>query len=73
MKRLIIKGFKTKEQYRIQFTSFLKEYGKYGLKESKLLLDKLVDGKSIEIDLDINDVQNVEAILKKLNMDYIIN
>ncbi|AWX44805.1 hypothetical protein HME9304_01810 [Flagellimonas maritima] len=72
MKRLIINGFKTKEQYRIQFTNFLKEFGRYGLKDAKNLLDGMIDGESIEIELYEKDIQNAESILNKLNMDYYI-
>ena len=72
MKKVTISGFKTKEQYRIKFTSFIKEYGKYGLKESKELMDKMLDGEPIEIHLDEADKVLAEKELITLKMNYVI-
>nr|WP_321232924.1 hypothetical protein [uncultured Psychroserpens sp.] len=73
MKKLIIYGFETKEQFRIQFTNFLKKYGGFGLKDSKNLLDRMLDGIPIEFEIPEHHIIEVSEILDKLNMKYIIS
>ena len=71
MKIIIIYHFKEKNQKRISFVKLLKENNpEFGLKEAKLNLDNMLDGKPIEYSIEEGNIENFIKKLDKLNLEY---
>ncbi len=70
MVRIVINHFKSKNQERIKFVQILNEYAKTGLKEGKLLMDSMLDGKPIEVDIEKEQLGDFVTVLDDLNMEY---
>lgn len=72
MKKILIYGFKSKNQYRMKFVNFLKSINNIKLKEAKTLQDLMIDGVPIELYVNENKVEDCKKILDNLEMNYLI-
>ena len=72
MHRLIINHFEQKNQDRLRFVQVLNDTLNIGLKKSKMLMDAMIDGQPIEVEVNEDLIANFEKNLKELNLNFLI-
>lgn len=68
MTTIIFKGL-NRDDKRISFTGLLTHKLKIGLKEAKVILDRIVDGEIIEVSVPERDTAN-EIIIEATNLGF---
>ena len=69
--KIIVNQFKEKHQDRVSIVKLIVESTNgLGLKGSKQLIDEMLEGKPMELDIDEDLASNFIKELERLNLDY---